>query len=636
MTTRCAVWLGVCVALLGVGLLGVGAAQAQEIRDRETLRVESARVARLRQEGKSAEALSIARRMAAAAEQLLGTGAAETGTYLTWLSLLYQDLGQYAKAEPLFQRSLRIFEAQNGKDHTEVATGLNNLAVLYKDMGKCAQAEPLFRRRLRIYEDNLGPDHVSVALSLDNLAQLYRLMSQYAQAERLFQRGLQIREAQPVKDHPHLATNLSNLAWLYKDQGRYAQAEPLFRRSLRIYEAKLGQDHPDAVQSLQLLAELLEAAEQTVAAADVTDRARRGSRRHSTHVLTALSEKGQADFLRHRDLANWHIALSLGLRHPDDTQLAGLSATWLVNGKGVAQQTLAHTALLARDSRDPKVRQLSQSLQQTRQELARLTLNLPPEGQMQQRQRRLDELNQQEQDRAKQLRQAGGGGEEAWVELDTLRQALPKDAVLIELARFDVFDFKAIKEQKQWQPTRYAAWIIPTTGPVRVLDLGPADPIDAAVQHVRQALQEAQKTNRLKGEADAETALRAPLAELAQKVLHPLLPHIGQAQRWIVSPDGSLWLIPWAALPLPDGTYAVESHTISYAISGRDLLDAAPAKVKATAPLVLANPDFDLSLDQVDLATRRLVRDQEAPAETRGLSRTLPLGRIKRLPGTAT
>src|SRR5262249_47555438 len=150
---------------------------------------------------------------------------------------------------------------------------------------------------------------------------------------------------------------------------------------------------------------------------------------------------------------------------------------------------------------------------------------------------------------------------DAWVELDMLRQALPKDAVLIELARFGVFDFKAIKDQQRWQPARYAAWLIPAAGPVRVLDLGPADVIDAAVQRVRQALQEAPKTIRLKGEADAETALREPLEALAQKVLHPLLPHIGKSRRWMVSPDGALWLVPWAALPLPDGKYVVEDHT---------------------------------------------------------------------------
>src|SRR5439155_2237046 len=109
--------------------------------------------------------------------------------------------------------------------------------------------------------------------------------------------------------------------------------------------------------------------------------------------------------------------------------------------------------------------------------------------------------------------------------------------------------------------------------------------IDAVVRQARQALQVAPKTIRQKGEADAETAVRESLEALARKVLYPLLPSIGKSKRWILSPDGNLWLIPWAALPLPDGQYAVENHTLAYVISGRDLVERASASVKPAAPL---------------------------------------------------
>ena len=70
---------------------------------------------------------------------------------------------------------------------------------------------------------------------------------------------------------------------------------------------------------------------------------------------------------------------------------------------------------------------------------------------------------------------------------------------------------------------------------------------------VRQALTDAPKAIRQQGEPEAETALRQPLEALAKRVLHPLLPHLGKCQRWFLSPDAVLWLVPWAALPLPDG-----------------------------------------------------------------------------------
>ena len=56
------------------------------------------------------------------------------------------------------------------RDHPDVATSLNNLALLYESMGRYAEAEPLFRHSLEIREKRLGPDRPAVATSLNNLA----------------------------------------------------------------------------------------------------------------------------------------------------------------------------------------------------------------------------------------------------------------------------------------------------------------------------------------------------------------------------------------------------------------------------------------------------------------------------------
>ena len=72
-------------------------------------------------------------------------------------------MGRYAEAEPLYRRSLAIWEKQLGRDHPDVATSLNNLADLYQAMGRYAEAEPLYRRSLAIREKQLGRDHPDVA-----------------------------------------------------------------------------------------------------------------------------------------------------------------------------------------------------------------------------------------------------------------------------------------------------------------------------------------------------------------------------------------------------------------------------------------------------------------------------------------
>ena len=72
-------------------------------------------------------------------------------------------MGDYAKAEPLYQRALKIFEKALGPDHPDTATALTNLAVLYRAMGDYAKAEPLYQRALKIVEKALGPDHPNTA-----------------------------------------------------------------------------------------------------------------------------------------------------------------------------------------------------------------------------------------------------------------------------------------------------------------------------------------------------------------------------------------------------------------------------------------------------------------------------------------
>ena len=86
-----------------------------------------------------------------------------------------------------------------------MANSLNNLASIYFLQGKFAEAEPLYKRSLTIWEKALGPDHPNVAASLNNLAELYYDQGKYSEAEPLFNRSLAIRERALGPDHPNVA-----------------------------------------------------------------------------------------------------------------------------------------------------------------------------------------------------------------------------------------------------------------------------------------------------------------------------------------------------------------------------------------------------------------------------------------------
>ncbi len=75
--------------------------------------------------------------------------------YLHAGAAAYQQ-GNYAEAVKQTKAALSAAEAF-GPNDPRLATTLNNLALLYKAQGNYAEAEPLYQRALRINEKGLGP-----------------------------------------------------------------------------------------------------------------------------------------------------------------------------------------------------------------------------------------------------------------------------------------------------------------------------------------------------------------------------------------------------------------------------------------------------------------------------------------------
>jgi CHAT domain-containing protein/lipopolysaccharide biosynthesis regulator YciM len=583
-----------------------------------------------RREGSFAEAEELLRRSRAIFEARGDKGGLTS--CVVGQAALATDQGQYARAVSLYRRALRATEAKLGKDHPRVTGLLHALADVYRLQGQDKQAEALFKRCLRIYQERLGKDHPFVAACLDNLAQLYGVQGRWRAARSLGRRALQIWESRLGKDHPDVAVCLHNLAARLQARGQLTEAEPLYRRSLRIWEATLGPDHPEVANCLLHLA-LLEAAQKRWDRAGRDfDRASRIVRRQLSQTLPALSEPEQLAFLQAHARPTFCRALSLGLTRRNTARDRERSAEWVLNGKAVAQQALAERTLLARDRADPRLGRTVRELAAARAHLARLVFSKPPVGREARHLREIAAGAVEERKLSRRLGQAGGRPSriDRWVTWGEVRRALPRGGVLIEVVKFSPFVFGAKSLKDRLQPPRYVAWVISAGGQVRVIDLGAADKIEAAVAAVRRRLRQGPAALRKSGERKAERHLKRTLRDLSALVLQPLLPHVGRKKCWLVSPDAALWLVPWAALPLPDGSYAVESHEIRYLVSGRDLVRprGQGTGVKPGPPLMLADPDFDGEPPHA-------AKTEPSPFARGGLPSLNQLPRFRRLPGTA-
>ncbi|MFT2543655.1 tetratricopeptide repeat protein, partial [Escherichia coli] len=65
-----------------------------------------------------------------------------------------------------------------GPNHEDVAESMRSLANNYSYQGKYEDAEPLYKKSLIIYENSPEPNHPEVATNYHNLAVLYYKMGQ--------------------------------------------------------------------------------------------------------------------------------------------------------------------------------------------------------------------------------------------------------------------------------------------------------------------------------------------------------------------------------------------------------------------------------------------------------------------------
>ncbi len=287
-------------------------------------------------------------------------------------------------------------------------------------------------------------------------------------------------------------------------------------------------------------------------ALDAMDRAV-PARRLLELYLPTLDETAQLAYMKDVDQPRLHMALAQGLAHPEESGISDLGAAWTINGKAVTLDALARQNLLARDPKNAESRQFSQELQEVYSAQASLTYGWTP-GRRDRTNQLLNRLSEREANWFRRIgesnRQTSQGGGGSWVELATVRKTLPKDSVLIELIRLQPPRAGKKPSKPSDEPAVYAAWIIPGghDAPVQMINLGPADVIEAAVAACgARPTRPGEQAALLAWRARAERRVLVTLRKLAELILDPLYPHLAGVKRWYLSPDAVLWLVPWAA-----------------------------------------------------------------------------------------
>jgi len=176
----------------------------------------------------------------------------------------------------------------------------------------------------------------------------------------------------------------------------------------------------------------------------------------------------------------------------------------------------------------------------------------------------------------------------------------PANSALVEFTHIKDYDFK----NRNWTgQKRYLVFVLEKSTALHYVDLADARPIDDLSRQlstsIRRDIGQLQRVRIIRLDK-SKLAIGKLLTSLYSTIWAPIEEKTGQKNTFIVSPDGLLNIIPFAALKDNKGKYLIEKCSLAYVCVGRDLLrnQKYNAENSSLDLLLAANPDFGPSLQK--------------------------------------
>lgn len=515
------------------------------------------------------------------------------------------EVGRYTEADSLTRHALEIEARTHGTAHREYAGALACAAGISLDTGRSEEAVQLLTQALDIQRASVGERNQQIATIQHNLGCAYLDLHQFRQATEHLNAATELVAELNGKSHPRYGISLTALGRTQQEQGQYADAERLFKQSADIHLAAAGEDDPHYINALSLIASVKLATDRTSEGIAALDRVMQLQQKRLQQVAGFSDEASLRAFELHvrRSLRALTSVATRPNAAPDVQQLA---ADWVLRRKGIVFAALCRFRDQQRlSASDSETRRLVEREHALRQRISSLALKPPADmaqADLTQLSRTLsaeaDRLQADVHRRLTDLR--GAPLEPETIDWRTVADRLPADAALVDFVRLYAYDPTAINGQPTWLPAHYYALVLrggPQSSP-QLFDLGPAEPIEAAVHDLRKHLQDTPRLIPVSGEAFLESQYRSLSRRVHDLAWRPLSAALDNAITIYVAPDSELNRIAFETLNDESGAYLAERYQFAYLTSGRELLRSDTQSGQGT--VIFAGPDFD-----VDEAGRR-------------------------------
>ncbi len=152
----------------------------------------------------------------------------------------YRAGGRLKDSLQLYLKVREIYDVQLNKDDMLIASMENNLSLLYQELGEFAEAKESLLRALRIVETKTGVEF-ELAVTYANLATSCLNIREMEEAYSYAKASIQAFDALGIED-AHYGAALSALATYHYQKREYGNAQMLFERAMNIMERNLGRN----------------------------------------------------------------------------------------------------------------------------------------------------------------------------------------------------------------------------------------------------------------------------------------------------------------------------------------------------------------------------------------------------------
>jgi CHAT domain-containing protein len=666
LRARCSVAL--CSSLALLVTLSIRAS-AQEARWTQM----SQQVEQLREQGRSAQAISLAQQTVQVAAATYGPQDRRVGLSLDALGVLLTDRDDFGGAETSLRRALDILRKSAGPESKEAGQTLLHLARLYSSHGRWGEAEGAFRDALtanvktygqndphvadvlfygssllidegKLYDaarvirgaiaiyTNAGPAYnLQLVASYNTAGEVVEDSGDHKVAETLYQRAIDIGEKAFGPNNSDLAVSLMGLGSVYKSEERYADAAPLFERSLAILAHNVAPTNPDLVEAEVNIALFYYAWDKPERAGPWFDKYLGNRIAQMRANAATMSEKDR--LVTYATLpGTFPIYFSFATRYHDrDPALAGKVYDALLEERGFVAESAASIRARILASGDTQALALLDKIAVEKTQLAALSQsNTDDAAHRTQISQLAQETNQMEQELARRSASLSEANTLAVATWRDVQKALKPGEAAVEITRFQFHTGKTFVANRIY----IALVVTPQSRFPQLIVLGDSKDLEAApLTNFRLVVA---KTRGVTAEPEpgapaASEAATVDTSEAYNGFWKPLEPALTGIKRVYVASDGVLSQLPIGLLSDSTGKLLIEKYQLRCVNSTRDILRPQHSATVRSAVLV-GNPKFELT----PTAQRAASAPGQSPSSSPATQPSVNLsgGPLNPLPGT--